>query len=166
MNWQTSQYRITYRKILQALIYTLVIFSSCNNNAVYERNHNISGATWSQDSSCVFIFDITDTLTSYDILIHIRNTGDYRFQNLLTYIDFHLPDNKIINDTVNCILSEKKGKWTGSGWGSIWSRTVMYKRRVKFPYQGQYSIVAEHAMRMEELNGITDIGIKIVKHDK
>jgi len=149
------------------IIVVVVIFGACNkNNAIFEKTYNIIGEKWYHDSLLVFDFEITDTVSPYDILFHIRNTGDYRFQNLLMYINFQVPDNKVINDTVNCILAEKKGKWIGSGWGSIWSRSIIYKRRILFPRQGEYRIVMEHAMRTEELKAITDIGIKIVKSDK
>ena len=98
-------------------------------------------------------------------MINIRNTGNYRYQNLLIYVDFEMPNNHTIIDTLNCILADKKGKWYGKGWGSIWSSTIPYKANIRFPEKGNYCIKMNHAMRDEELKAITDIGVRIEKRD-
>ncbi len=138
-------------------------FVSCDSNRIYETNKTIEGEKWHMDSSITFPFAIDDTLSSHNLLINIRNSGSYRYRNLLLYIDFQLPNDQIIVDTLNCILADEKGKWFGKGWGSIWSSAIPYKSRIRFPHKGEYRLKLAHAMRDENLKAITDIGIRIEK---
>ncbi len=154
------------KKILQITIITAFLFStfiSCDKTRVYELNTPINNERWHKDSIYSFIFNVDDTLTTHNILVNIRNTGNYRYRNLLIYVNLYMPDNHTIIDTLNCILADKKGKWYGKGWGSIWSSTIPYKTNIRFPEKGKYSISLNHAMRDETLKAITDIGIRIEK---
>jgi len=156
------------KHILSALLITttiLLLTVSCDKTRVYEVNIPISGENWNKDSVYSYNFTIEDTLNAHNILINIRNTGNYRYQNLLIYVDFEMPNNHTIIDTLNCILADKKGKWYGKGWGSIWSSTIPYKANIRFPEKGNYCIKMNHAMRDEELKAITDIGVRIEKRD-
>ena len=140
-----------------------VLTTACDNNRVYDNNIPLENEHWNMDSSYRFDFIIDDTLVSYNMYINIRNFGSYKYQNLLLYIDFELPNNKTIVDTVNCILADSKGKWLGKGWGSLWSSQIPYKSHIRFPSKGDYSITFTHAMRDEKLKAISDIGIRIEK---
>jgi gliding motility-associated lipoprotein GldH len=141
----------------------LLFFSSCDTKRVYEFNIPITGEQWHKDSICSFAFEVSDTITVHNLLINIRNTGNYRYRNLLLYIDFTLPDQKTIVDTLNCVLADERGKWHGKGWGSIWSSTIPYKTRIRFPGIGEYQLNLAHAMRDENLKAVTDIGVRIEK---
>jgi len=153
------------RKLISFIASVLFGFMtvSCDSNFVYEDNTPLGLEQWSMDSSYNFNFPINDTVSLHNMYINIRNSGSYKYQNLLLYIDFKLPNNQTIIDTVNCILSDSKGKWLGSGWGSLWSSQIPYKMHVRFPSQGAYSIQITHAMRDEKLKAISDIGIRIEK---
>lgn len=141
----------------------LFFLSSCSSNAVYDETYTLIDEKWEADSLYKFNFEITDPDVSYNILFNIRNRGDYSYQNLLMYVYFVLPENQTIHDTVNCLLADNKGKWTGIGWGSMWERTVIYKNNIRFPAAGQYSITIEHAMREKQLKAITNIGLRVEK---
>jgi gliding motility-associated lipoprotein GldH len=140
-----------------------MVFTSCDPNRVYETNRTVDGEKWHKDSALTFPFTIEDTLSSHNLLINIRNSGSYRYRNLLLYIDLQLPGEQTIVDTLNCILADEKGKWYGKGWGSIWSSTIPYKSRIRFPNKGEYRLTLIHAMRDENLRAISDIGVRIEK---
>ena len=39
-----------------------------------------------------------------------------------------------------------------------------YLENIKFPYSGDYEVTIQQGMREDILPGITDIGLKIIKH--
>ncbi|ETN94140.1 gliding motility-associated lipoprotein GldH [Zhouia amylolytica AD3] len=70
-------------------------------------------------------------------------------------------------------MAEPNGEWLGKGFSSLKESKLWYKENVVFPRNGEYKITVEQAMRkvgsvegIQELDGITDIGIKIEKANK
>ncbi|MBN2350575.1 MAG: gliding motility lipoprotein GldH [Bacteroidales bacterium] len=145
------------------IIILLVFFISCNSNRVFDRNIPISKNTWSQDNILTFQPEVLDTSSIYNIFIQLRNTGEYPMSNLFLFIKTTSPQGLFVKDTFECILADPKGKWTGKGFGNVWNNKIMYKQYVKFPFKGTYTIDVEQAMRIEELEGIIDLGIRIEK---
>jgi gliding motility-associated lipoprotein GldH len=58
-------------------------------------------------------------------------------------------------------LAEPSGKWVGKGFGNVWSNRFRYKSNVRFPVSGVYHFKVEQAMRMEDLEGISDVGLRV-----
>lgn len=150
-------------KILSSILIFASIIVSCDNNRIYEQYDSIPGEKWHIDSLKDFNFQIEDSLAIYNVIVNIRNLGNYQFSNLILFVGTDMPGDKSIRDTLNCVLSDEKGKWLGSGFGSIWTSSVPYKVNVRFPRRGLYSIDIQHGMRAEALQGISDIGVRIEK---
>ncbi|NSW45033.1 MAG: gliding motility lipoprotein GldH [Bacteroidales bacterium] len=140
----------------------VVIFYSCSDNALYEKNQNIPHKTWDRKNILQFKVNITDTLNPYKIFINIRNNGLYARRNLYMFITVISPKGNELRDTVNCILADEKGKWYGkSNLGDLYFNKFLYKSNVLFPYSGTYTFKLEQAMRTEKLEHIEDVGIRI-----
>lgn len=151
-------------KLIELTVVLLSIYA-CDNRRIYEQNIPLAGEKWHKDTVYSFNFTIDNINQAYNLLVNIRNTGSYRYQNLLMFIDLTMPDKQIIRDTLNCILADEKGKWYGKGWGSLWTSTVPYKMNIRFPLEGEYNIKLNHAMRDDNLKALADIGIRIEKKD-
>ncbi|WP_462279799.1 gliding motility lipoprotein GldH [Salinivirga cyanobacteriivorans] len=145
------------------LFVMLFAFFGCDRNSVFDQYSNMSKEQWHMDSLKHFQFNIDDSLAIYSMYLNIRNTGEYGYSNLIIFADTDLPGEQHIRDTINCILADDKGEWLGSGFGSIWTNKIPYKTRVRFPRTGKYELTLQHGMREEELEGITDIGVRIEK---
>jgi gliding motility-associated lipoprotein GldH len=113
------------------------------------------------DSTLVYQFTITDSLQYYKFYIDVRNTTAYPYQNLYLFFTTQFPDSTIFTDTLNCILSDAYGRWTGKGSGRIKENRFVLKPKVRFQQKGNYIFTAQQAMRDNDLNGIIDFGITL-----
>jgi gliding motility-associated lipoprotein GldH len=107
--------------------------------------------------------DITDTANNFNILFTIRNSSSYPFRNIFLFVTTTSPAGASITDTLEYMLADEKGNWYGKGIGDIHELTVQYKSNIYFPEKGIYSFKVQHGMRVEDLSGIYDFGIRIVK---
>ena len=76
------------------------------------------------------------------------------------------PDGKNLTDTLHYDLADEKGKWYGRGFGDVHELNLPYKSNVFFPRKGTYEFKVQHGMRIENLKGIFDIGLRIEKYKK
>lgn len=138
-----------------------VIFIACDRNLVFEKNERIPAAAWNRQLILDFPVDIADTIQPHNIYINIRNLNDYPLSNLFLFVTIQSPDGLHNRDTVQCFLAEPSGKWVGKGFGNVWSNRFRYKSNVRFPVGGIYNFQIEQAMRLDELPGISDVGLRI-----
>ena len=146
-----------------AAISVLWLAASCSNTAMYDCTIDMPGEQWNRDSLLTFKVDVTDTVTPYNILFCNRITGQYPYSNMFLFITIVAPDRSRQTDTLECILADKKGKWLGKGFGSVWSNTISYKQNIIFPQSGAYIFYIEQAMRIENLPHVLDAGLRIEK---
>lgn len=145
--------------IIAALVMLLV--TACNPDLVYEQNRRIPGDRWSRYHIPEFEFEITDTISPHDLMINLRNTGEYPRSNLFLFISARSPGGAYTRDTLEFVLAEPSGKWKGRGFGSVWQNRFYYRQNIRFPEPGKYTVEIEQAMRIEELPGILDVGLRV-----
>jgi gliding motility-associated lipoprotein GldH len=142
----------------------LVSFSSCDKNRLYEENRDVKDGVWDMNQHLVFDFDVPDTVTKYNFYFNIRNTDDYRFSNIYIFMQTTFPNGKKSIDTVEFPLAdENTGRWYGKGQGDVHDCRLVFKQGVRFPLSGKYHMEVEQAMRMEQLPGVLNAGIRIEK---
>jgi gliding motility-associated lipoprotein GldH len=144
------------------LIPAFMLFS-CDSSRIYDKSKDIENEKWSKDEPVKFDVQIDDTVSYNNVYINLRNTGDYNFSNIYLFLSTIYPDQKISIDTIECILADDKGKWLGSGLGDIKDNQMLLKKGVRFHQTGIYTFEFEQAMRIDELEGIKSIGIRIEK---
>ena len=143
------------------IIIIVLALVSCKQKTVFEKNNAIESVGWHYENEWVFTLHIEDTTQLHDMYINVRNNTDYPYSNLLLFFTTEFPDGRLFKDTVECILAERTGEWTGSGFGSIKSNSFHFRKDVWFPIKGEHTFTIKHAMREEYLKGITDIGLRI-----
>lgn len=150
-----------YLKILLFLTLS-VLFIGCDSAYIYEKNSNLKG-NWNRYDTASFRIEIDDTISYYNLYVDIRNNNNYRYSNL--YIFFHtgFPNGISTHDTIEFIIAGRDGKWLGKGLGDIKESNIPIKMNFLFPLSGEYIFRLEQAMRVEDLTGIEDIGIRIEK---
>ena len=152
--------------LLSAFVFLVQVFIivgliSCDRNRIFEKNTEIENQVWSLDQSIDFTPLILDTLGVSNVYLNIRNTDEYSYSNLFLFITTTAPTGYWIIDTVEIVMADKRGKWTGSGFGGVFYNQKLFKTDVRFPYPGSYSFKVEHGMRVEDLKGIRDVGLRI-----
>lgn len=139
----------------------MALMVSCNSDIVYEQNVRIPGNEWNRYNIPVFEVEITDTVSPHNIHINLRNTGEYPRSNLFLFISATSPAGAYNRDTIELSLAEPSGKWKGRGFGSVWQNRFPYRMNVRFPERGRYMFEIEQAMRIDDLPGILDIGLRV-----
>ncbi len=152
----------SYLKVLYAVIFIFTT-AACNADLVFEKNQNIPGDAWSRHFIPVFELEVADTLNPHDLMINLRNTGQYPKSNLFLFISATSPTGAFTRDTLELVLAGPSGRWNGKGFGNVWQNRFFYRQNVRFPEKGKYVFRIEQAMRIDELPGILDVGLRVEK---
>jgi gliding motility-associated lipoprotein GldH len=123
----------------------------------------MSQETWRLMDIPVFKVPISDTLKSNNVFFTIRNGSSFPFRNIYFFVTTTSPDGKKITDTLQYNLADEKGNWYGKGFGDIHELNLPYKSNVFFPLKGTYEFKIQHGMRVENLKGVYDFGLRIEK---
>lgn len=124
------------------------------------------GNTWNLKDVLVFKIPVEDTVSNNQILFTIRTGSSYPFRNIYLFVSTTSPEGKTVTDTLHYYLSNEKGEWYGKGSLDIHELDLPYKKNVFFPSKGTYEIEVQHGMRMTDLKGVYDFGIRVEKTDK
>ena len=144
------------------LVTGLVLMNSCDSGLVISENKALIGG-WDKEEPIDFSFKIVDTLALYDFYINIRHSEAYAYRNIYFFVNTVFPNGNISRDTIECMLADIRGKWYGNGYGNIKENKILIRRNLQFQNAGLYKIVFIQAMREDELQGMSDIGILIDK---
>ncbi len=142
----------------------VLILLGCNRNEIYFKYQTVPSSGWNKDSLLNFDVNVEDTISKYNVLIHVRHYGNYPYQNLWLFLD-----NKAVNDsiarkdTIEFYLADEFGKWLGKGAGGLKEMPVLYKQQIQLPDSGLYNLKIGHGMRDSVLVGINDVGVRVEK---
>jgi gliding motility-associated lipoprotein GldH len=151
--------------IIIILLLVSLVMNSCGFQAVYDAQVNIPNGKWSKDNAVKFDVVISDTVSSCDFILNLRNTTDYRYSNLYVFLMTRFPNGNVTRDTIECILADHTGRWTGNGWGNTKDNQIVLKSGLQFPLSGNYEFFVQQAMRADTLTGITGVGLRIEKSE-
>jgi len=151
------------KKFKNGVILISLLFIACTTNDTFFQYKAIAPQGWNKDSLCVFDIPIADENLSYNVYVNVRNRGEYPYQNLWLFLQKMSPDSTIVKDSIELYLADQRGKWLGSGIGSVLEMPVLYLQNVKFPTKGTYHFKIGHGMRDTMLVGINDIGMRVEK---
>ena len=143
-----------------ALTVLLLYLRSCDPDMVYDHYETTEGGMWSWQDAKEFKADISDTLSIFNIYLQVRHTVEYPMSNLYMFVHVTAPSGQQLTDTVNMVLAEPDGKWTGKGNSHMRELMLLYKKQTRFRVPGTYVFTLEQAMRQEELP-VTDLGVRI-----
>lgn len=149
------------RNLILLLALLSLLLASCNSNVVYTETVAMKDKTWHLMNTPLFRVNISDTLSGNDIFLTIRTGSDYPYRNIFLFVTATSPDGKDLTDTLQYNLADDKGKWYGKGFGEIHELSLPYKSNVFFPLKGEFIFKIQHGMRIEDLPGVYDIGLRI-----
>lgn len=147
------------------IIFALAVFLlACESDYLYEKNLEFSSRIWHIDSIPEFQFNIPSDTQQYDVMLNIRNTLAYPFQNL--YIQYYLEDtlgNNFKSGLTNFQLFDPKtGEPFGdSGVGDIYDHSFVLLENYNFPDEGTFRIRLQQYMRRDSLPEIIAVGIRV-----
>ena len=113
------------------------------------------------DSIAHFEYQIADTSVSYQMKIYVRHTDRYPYQNLWLFAG-----DSAQQDTIHFFLADERGRWLGNKHNAFMELPVIFGEQLHFADTGSYYLDIRHGMRDTLLQGVTDIGLEIVKDGK
>jgi len=142
---------------------------SCNGKRVLGDSYNFEDS-WKIHDTVVFKIPNLDTLQRYNVILNLRNTNDYKFNNIFLIASIKFPHGKTIVDTLEYKMAAPDGNWLGEGIGNVKDNRLLYKENVTFNENGEYTLNVTYAVRnngetdgVKDLEGITDVGYSIEK---
>lgn len=138
----------------------ILSLTACDRNRVFENSKEI-GKEWRKDSLARFEVNIDDTLSTNSIYVSLRNASSYPFSNIYLFVTTVAPSGAYVRDTMECILADDTGKWLGKGFAKYWDGRFAMRKNVKFPEKGVYTFTIQQGMRLEDLPGIQNVGIRV-----
>ncbi len=140
-----------------------LLMAACQPGVSYHETQTVSSEGWDYRDGILFEAEISDTLALHELYLDVRNTIDYPYSNLFLFMEIEFPDNRTLHDTIECVLADSRGEWTGRGIGQVRSNRFLFRDEVWFPVAGTYTFRIQHGMRDTELEGLSDLGIRIKK---
>ena len=149
------------RKVTLLAIISLLLVS-CQQGVVFTEFKALSGYGWEADSVVVFTPILEDSMAAYDVQLTVRHTDRYAYQNLWLFVDVKQDSMLLRRDTIEAMVANERGEWLGNG-VSKYTLPLLYLENVLLQ-SGEYEVVVQQGMREEVLRGITDLGLKVIKH--
>ncbi|MDN3723226.1 gliding motility lipoprotein GldH [Aequorivita sp. SDUM287046] len=157
---------------LLALFFTAALLASCETNTVFSEVQALDGQ-WGAEEVVAFQLPQLDSLKKYNLYLNIRNTNEYKFNNIFCIVSMNFPNGKTVTDTLEYRMANPDGSWMGHGIGDIKDNKLWYKENVQFFEEGNYTVHIGHAVRnngevdgVTKLEGITDVGFSVEEASK
>jgi gliding motility-associated lipoprotein GldH len=155
--------RIPAKKTFILLLLMITATVSCDSNRVFEEHTAMPKGVWNVRTPVLFNVGISDLVARYNIYLNVRNGQEYPYSNLFMFMSTTFPDGHVSRDTVELTLADYDGRWLGSGMGSVKFSKFLFQKGVQFKQAGKYRVNLEQAMRVNDLKGIYDIGLRLEK---
>ena len=105
---------------------SLFLLVCCNTNT--ESSYSVfEEDSWHADSIITLSHSVVDSTTKHNLYLKIRHNTEFEYQNIFLFVDFQEK-----RDTIEVTLSEKNGKWLGSGFGDIKEVEYCFAKEIIF----------------------------------
>jgi gliding motility-associated lipoprotein GldH len=142
------------------------VLSSCDSQRVYETNKDFDEGYWPMRDTARFVFTIEDTIQTFNVKVNVRNTLDYETARL--FMNYSLRDssgNVMRKQLLEFFLFDRKtGEPFGeSGLGDVYQHAFPVESTIRFPYRGKYEVRLNHMMRVDSLQEVMSVGVRVEK---
>lgn len=149
---------------LLVLLVVVTLFVSCDTINVYERNATLENHRWQAADKPSFEFEISDSLSRYNIFIVLRHADAYRYNNLWLNIHTLAPGDSIAKvQALDLQLATNEKGWLGSGMDDIYEHRVRISQAPVPLRPGLYRFQLEQIMRDDPLEHVLNVGVRVEK---
>jgi gliding motility-associated lipoprotein GldH len=142
----------------------MVLLFSCRQIEVFEKNTAIPNYEWHQNLAATGTFIIEDTLASYNLLLVIRHTDAYAYNNIWLNVGLQSPEDSMYYQKIDLSLGNDATGWEGTGMNDIWEvRKLLNGQPRRFKKKGVYHFSILQIMRDEPLKNIMSVGLRVEK---
>lgn len=140
----------------------LLMLISCGSEVIYDQEIKIDNE-WKYVDSLEFSYNITDTIPSYDIMLTVEHSPDFGYENLYVNATTQFPDGNRNTHPFSLQFVGEDGHWAGKCSKNVCKVTLPISVGVYFPQIGNYKIVIEQFSRIDSLQGVSSMNLKITK---
>jgi gliding motility-associated lipoprotein GldH len=98
-----------------SLIISTLLLAGCSSIDAFEKNAEIPKHEWAYSFQPEVQFDITDTISPYNVLVTLRHTDAYAYKNIWLFLSTRQPgDSTFQKARFELTLQDQEGKWIGS----------------------------------------------------
>jgi gliding motility-associated lipoprotein GldH len=144
-------------------VFLLLSLFSCTDSAEVDIFLDVDQSKWFYSDLKVIEWDCKDTSARYDLLLNIRHQGNYEWQNIYLKVRVTDPSGKERVFLRSVMLSDAEGYWVGKGLGDWKVATPILIPQLRNSMLGLHRIQLEQHMRVNPLEGVGQVGVKIVK---
>lgn len=149
------------------LLLISMIFCCCSNEIGFYEFKDFSDG-WKSSETVTFIINKTPDLEG-DVFINLRNDNNYMYSNIFLITSLIKDGVEIRKDTLEYLMTDKKGKFLGNGFGNVKESILYWQEDYPFSSKSKYSLSMNHAVRkngkqfgMKVLPGILSVGVSII----
>ena len=143
------------------LIIFTVALNACDKSTIYDETQILEDAKWAETDTLFAQFEVSDTLHYHDIFLCSRVNALYPNSNIYFKVILTGPSGQHMTEIKSFEVTDKAGKWLGSGFGDLHSYAFPIFKDLSFKQYGKYRVKAVPYMREEVVVGVHDIGIKV-----
>lgn len=163
--WFNIYFKITNTSIVLVLaVVATLLFTGCNSDAVMEDQQQIKDHRWDYADAKTFTATITDTIQHYNIYVSLRHGFNFEWRNMWVKIETTFPDGKTYERRVNLLLAEADGVWHGDCLGDNCDLLIPIQDNAFFPQTGKYTFKISQDMRVNPLQFVKTIGMRLEKY--
>lgn len=138
----------------------LLVLSACNRKLVYDRYLSTPISGWEKNDTLSYDIRPVSGTDTYDMWLSLRTSEAYPFTAITLIVEQHIyPKDTIVNDTVNCKLTDRHGNASGTGVNFHQYRFPVTELQLQDG--DSIHIRVRHDMKREILPGISDVGISL-----
>lgn len=142
----------------------MLVFFSCTETGLYEKVVFMPQNKWSYTNRPAFNFEIKDTSSNYLVYFLFRHADAYEYNNVWIKLNSTLPGDSVSRSERFDVPLAANSRWLGTGMDDIYDhRVLLYRQPVKFIKPGSYTITVEHNMRVEPLDHVFNVGLRLEK---
>jgi gliding motility-associated lipoprotein GldH len=153
------------RAVKFSLLFFSIVFclSACNwTTGVFEKNLTFDHHAWPSSVKPDITFEITDTLSAYNIYIVLRHTDAYHFNNIYIRATVKEPgDAKGRTGDYDLQLATNDKGWIGTAMDDIYDARLLIQPKTRFRKSGIYHITLEQLMREDPLQNVLSAGLRV-----
>jgi len=164
----SQMYKKFSNSIISLCLIACLVFSlgACKQVDLYERLENVPKSEWQSSFQPSFTFNISDTISLYDVFITIRHTNNYAYNNIWLEPTLQLPGDSATTQQTELHLANNDG-WIGTGMDDIFeTRAKVTATPQHFKRSGPVTIKLKQIMRVDPLPGILQVGVRVERVGK
>ncbi|MBU0764200.1 MAG: gliding motility lipoprotein GldH [Bacteroidetes bacterium] len=153
------------KKLTMLCLTFLLLIMSCNPNRIFEKHEEVKQSCWSREDKKTYTVDITDTGSSYNLVIAVRHAQGFGYRDLTVSVRRTAPDGTEVEKEYDLPIIDDNDEYLGDGAGDIWDREVTADSGITFPAPGTYKFEITHAMKDDPLLLVMEVGLILERQE-